>query len=479
MRVYGRSPSVVPSLEEDHVVVTDPGVAERMDIMRRTREAYLKAECDEKIKLTKTHKADPLMPRIEIGEEVMYYRDGQKCKRGWHGPARVLEKATNEYTLKQGKAMISCHLRDIRKIRKSKSLFELDLEEFAKIPNQMRRNEETNSDESVLIKGNEDGLANMEKFKKQKCETCGELSVCMSILAPKLNKTKQRDLNTLNAIIESALELSYLCASCVEFWQQQLVYSSLQCVGDSDFALGTLSKILMEASGSKRKAEYKLELVTGDITDDILAGFLTTAKQYGFDIMTESEIKQISDRITFQRDNKGLIPVSKKPKQTFPEPPVINKHEEEDNSSLVSSYEESDEELTGIEDTTADSSLATDQSATSSSFQTISNPGDLPIINETNDLLRGRREFHRERKRETRQKAATSSATVTSPVKTEASSETNNSRDESPSEELVTQPVDLFRQVQFPPDQLQGPWSGQNSNVSSEASFSADDRQTQ
>ncbi len=37
MRVYGRCPSVVPSLEEDHVVFTDSGVAERMETMRRTR----------------------------------------------------------------------------------------------------------------------------------------------------------------------------------------------------------------------------------------------------------------------------------------------------------------------------------------------------------------------------------------------------------------------------------------------------------
>ena len=34
MRVYGRSPSVVPSMEEDHIAITDPMVAERVEIMR-------------------------------------------------------------------------------------------------------------------------------------------------------------------------------------------------------------------------------------------------------------------------------------------------------------------------------------------------------------------------------------------------------------------------------------------------------------
>ena len=138
-----------------------------------------------------------------------------------------------------------------------------------------------------------------------------------------------------------------------------------------------------------------------------------------------------------------------------------------------------DEELTGIEDTTADNSLSTDQSATSSSFQTLSNPGQLPIINETNELLRDRRELYRQRKRETRQKAGVSSATVTSPVKTEVSSERNNSGDKSPCEEMITQPENSFRQVQLSPDQLQSPTSGQNSDASSEAKVRADDRQTQ
>ena len=116
MRVYGRLPNVVPGLEDDHVVIAEPVVERGVEIMRRTREAYLKAECDEKIKLALAHKADPYMPRIDVGEEVMYYRDGQKCKKGWHGPARVLERTSNDYTLKHGKAIISCHPRDIRKI---------------------------------------------------------------------------------------------------------------------------------------------------------------------------------------------------------------------------------------------------------------------------------------------------------------------------------------------------------------------------
>ena len=104
-------------------------------------------------------------------------------------------------------------------------------------------------------------------------------------------------------------------------------------------------------------------------------------------------MRRVDGPITFQKGNKVLIPVAKKAKLTFLEPPVISNHQEDDNSSLVSKCEESDEELTGIEDTTADNSLSTDQSATSSSFLTMSNPGDLPIIKETNDLLRDRREF--------------------------------------------------------------------------------------
>ena len=63
-------------------------------------------------------------------------------------------------------------------------------------PNQMMRNEETYAKKAILIKRTDDAALNAEKYRKQKFEICGELSVCMSILTPKLSKTRQRDLNT-------------------------------------------------------------------------------------------------------------------------------------------------------------------------------------------------------------------------------------------------------------------------------------------
>ncbi len=414
----------------------------------------------------------------------MYYRDGHKGKKGWYGPARVIDKSSNEYTLRQDKTIISANPRDIRKFRRTKNLFELEFDEFETIPNQLMRHEATNDKKSFLIKKNSDKSTGTEKFKKQKCEMWGELCMCMSILAPKLSSAKQTKLDSLNAILKSLLKESYLCHSCVDYWQNQLVYSILQCLGISDFGENVTSKLLMEASTSKRKAKYELEILTGDITDDILTGFKTTAKQYGFELKAEAELKNNlspGDR-TLQKDNKILIPVAKRAMLTSPTPlcPLDNPN---DDNALENSYEESDEELTGLEDTPADYSTSTEgteQSKSSSFFHTMSNPDGLPIIDETNDVLRERRELYRKKRLENRQKAVTGPQTVSSSVKTETSPEDGQISDESQIQEMITQPDDPFRQPQFPSEQLENVNSdADDSEGSSEASLSTDDRQTQ
>ena len=406
-------------------------------------------------------------------------------REGWYGPAQVIDKSSNEYTLEKDQTLISANPRDIRKYRNTKNLFELEFEEFEKIQNHLTRNEATNDKKPLFIKKNNHKSTGTEKFQKQKCEMCGELGMCMSILAPKLNSAKQTKLDSLNAIIERVLRESYLCLSCVDYWQNQLVYSNLQCLGFSDFGENVLSNLLMEASTSKKKAKYKLELLTGDITDDVSTGFKTTAKQYGFELKVKTELQDNlspEDRITFQKDNKILIPVAKRAKLSSPTVPCPI-DTSNDNNALESSYEESDVELTGIEDTPADHSTSTEgnqQSTSSSSFQTMSNPGELPIIDGTNDLLRGRRELYRQRRLENRQTAVTGPQTVNSSVKTETTSEDGQVSDESPIQEMVTQPDDPFRQTQFPAKQLENVHpDADDSEGSSEASLSTDDRQTQ
>ena len=285
----------------------------RIQTIQKTREAYLQAESDEKIRTAINRKADPVMPRIDLGEEVLYYRDGQKDVKDWHGPARLIDKSSNEFTLKCGKQIISAHPRDVRKFRNCKNLFDLAFEEMENIPNQMIRNEEQNPNKPFVIKCKEKYAFHAEKFANKKCELCNEHGPCMLILAPKYKKAKEEELNTLHQITNSSLKLSYCCISCID--------CCISCGTSLTITVFSASRfqILLVENLTKEKSKYKLEMVTGDFSEDILFRFITTAQQYGFQVKTEKEREAATNsewensKISFQKGNRVLVPESRDP----------------------------------------------------------------------------------------------------------------------------------------------------------------------
>ena len=87
---------------------------------------------------------------------------------------------------------------------------------------------------------------------------------------------------------------------------------------------------------------HKLELVAGKISAAILSGFITTARQYGFEIKSTKNATNYweEEKISFQKANKVLVPVAKKAKLSIPTEANDN-DEDESQQFLGSSYEES------------------------------------------------------------------------------------------------------------------------------------------
>ncbi len=92
MRVFGKQMNVVAGIEHESVTITDPWVKKQMNEIQQVKTAYLQSEADERIAAAMRRKADPYQAPISIGTDVMYYRDGQKNHKGWHGPGKVIDR---------------------------------------------------------------------------------------------------------------------------------------------------------------------------------------------------------------------------------------------------------------------------------------------------------------------------------------------------------------------------------------------------
>ena len=88
MRVFGKQLNIVAGIERESVTITDPWVAKQMKEMQQVKKAYLPAEADERLAASMKRRVDPYNAPISVGTDVMYYTDGQKSQKGWHGPEK-------------------------------------------------------------------------------------------------------------------------------------------------------------------------------------------------------------------------------------------------------------------------------------------------------------------------------------------------------------------------------------------------------
>ncbi len=78
MCVYGKQVNVVPGIEQENVVITDPWVNNQVKSIQQVKKAYLQSAADERLAAAMKRRADTYQAPIGRGTDVMYYRDGQK-----------------------------------------------------------------------------------------------------------------------------------------------------------------------------------------------------------------------------------------------------------------------------------------------------------------------------------------------------------------------------------------------------------------
>ena len=74
-----------------------------MQGIQQAKRPYLQSEADERLAAAMKRKADPYQPPISFGIDVMFYRDGKKSFKGWHGPDKVKDRKRSDYTIKHGR----------------------------------------------------------------------------------------------------------------------------------------------------------------------------------------------------------------------------------------------------------------------------------------------------------------------------------------------------------------------------------------
>ena len=203
----------------------------------------------------------------------------------------------------------------------------------------------------------------------------------MRILTKNMDRKRtKKSADSLEQIAKSLFVRKFLCSDCISAYRRQIILESLS-VGDiSDTKVCDLIKIMDRTP--TRKANFEFKVVTGDISEDVAKASIINTQQYGFDVDIE--------RASTARSPAVVRPTGPVVHQSFPE-----ETEEEAESSIM----EDDEE---IEDT----------SSSAQSF--ISNPSNLSVIDDVNQLLaegRERSHLRREMKRENEEYQEPSSAT--------------------------------------------------------------------
>ncbi len=246
-----------------------------MDTIKKVRKAYLEAEANERIKAARNRKSDSFDEPIPVGSQAMFYRDGKKGEKGWHGPGRIIDRDGADYTIKHGRNLISVDKRDIRNFRSS---FEFEKDEKRSVNkngNLMMRNERTNNEKQYLI--NEIG----EKCVSTKCKLCETVTTCMLTLIKRTCQV-QRNKPSISKeeIANNLFRHSYICPDCLFVNQRQLDINQFMSVGISDANLRGCVDI-MDVTPMK-KSRYEFKIRTGEVSKDVVKGFLITTQQYEF-----------------------------------------------------------------------------------------------------------------------------------------------------------------------------------------------------
>ncbi len=255
MRVYGRQGRTILGIEHDKVVIRDEWVKKQFEGIQKDRKAYLQAESDEKIRTVLKRKADPYQSHIPLGTDVMYYRDDQKCEKGWNGPGKVKDRNGSDYTIKHGKQLISAQARDVRKFLTRKRFKEIDENETdEKITKPMMINDKTNDDYQFLISRKQEIKDGVE------CQSCKRYSTCMRTLTRNMDgKRTNKSGDSIEQIAKSIFVRNFLCSDCISAYRRQIIIESL-AVGDiSDTKVCDLNKVMDRMPTKKANFEFKVK----------------------------------------------------------------------------------------------------------------------------------------------------------------------------------------------------------------------------
>ncbi len=293
LRTFGVDVSIIPSIETESVVITDVWVKEQMDAVHKVRKAFLEAESDQRIKAAMNRKADPYHIPLPIGSQAMYYRDGKKGEKGWHGPGKIIDRDGSEYTIKHGRNLLSIHKRDIRKFRSSVEFENDEMTMKKKNEQVLMRNDEEIDCEANLINKNE------QESKMTKCERSGDVTTCMRILTEKTcHAQRHKPSKSIEEIAKNIFKYSFVCAECLFVNQRQLVINHLLSCGISDNNLKDCINIMDATPRKWTRHEFKIR--TGEIAKDVAKGFLITTQQYGFAVEELNNLGSRRQRTTLQ-----------------------------------------------------------------------------------------------------------------------------------------------------------------------------------
>ncbi len=282
MRACGCNVKLMPRLEDEQIVVNDKWVQQRVNEIVNVRQSFLKAENDVRIKSAIQRQANQIPLDIQVGEEVMYYRDGPRDTKGWRGPARVVSVENKTFTLKHDSQFIAAHGRDIRKFRRDHT-FKWGKEPTIKNRNPLMRNAEENNEEESVIK-----IKRKQATDKQlkRCQFCAAMRTCMSVLTPKTHKDQRNKIpNNLIELGERFFVKSFVCSDCLQVLHQQLTTELFNNSSISDNLLNNLYQIV-EKMGSGQKQDYRVVVSCENTDENVIQAFIFNTMQYGFRSVT-------------------------------------------------------------------------------------------------------------------------------------------------------------------------------------------------
>ena len=133
------------------------------------RQNYLENAAETKIKFAPNHQKRP-STELFIGDCVRYYRETTKTNEARRGPAKIVGKDGETFIVKHGGLTVSCHNRDVRKIRRDKNFQSTESE---KIEKKLMRNKAENYGEfngtKIFIKTKPENAKHENKNEKGAC----------------------------------------------------------------------------------------------------------------------------------------------------------------------------------------------------------------------------------------------------------------------------------------------------------------------